>query len=157
MYNSLVKYTFVRSVSIFALSSVGILYGLGEAFAAPVAPKAPTTQKTAPLPSTTLVDQKEIQKKKSIEEVNTLIIDSYRTRLDRVLDTLYANIRLASRGNIDLQIESLTQVQADLDEKLDLLNNSEMSDNRKKILLGVYFYLKSNIEEEVSRLKGGEK
>ena len=70
---------------------------------------------------------------------------------------LYTNIRIAARGNIDIQIDSLSQVQSDLDDKLDSINASEMSENRKKILLGVHFYLKSNIEEEIERLKGEKK
>ena len=51
---------------------------------------AVTPQKISTSQSTTTAQQR------SVEEVNSLIIDSYRSRLDRVLSDLYANIELAS-------------------------------------------------------------
>ena len=131
---------------------LGGIYGVGSVSAA-----TPAIRSTQPQKSIPTVTAEQSQKKKTMEEVNTLIIDSYRTRLDRVLEMLYTNIRIAARGNIDIQIDSLSQVQSDLDDKLDSINASEMSENRKKILLGVHFYLKSNIEEEIERLKGEKK
>ena len=51
---------------------------------------AVSVQKITPQQSVPTAQQR------SVEEVNSLIIDSYRSRLDRVLSDLYANIELAS-------------------------------------------------------------
>lgn len=47
----------------------------------------------------------------------------------------------------------LTKVRSDLDDKLDALADADVTENRKKILLGVYFYLKSSIEAQIKDLK----
>jgi hypothetical protein len=54
-----------------------------------------------------------------VEEVNSLIIGSYKSRLDRVLDDLYFNIEEASKGSVTFQIAALQKVRDDLDEGLD--------------------------------------
>ena len=81
-----------------------------------------------------------------MEEVNSLIIGSYKSRLDRVLDDLYNNIEEASKGSVIVEITALKKVRNDLDDRLDNLSEESISPNRRKILTGVYFYLKSNIE-----------
>ena len=109
---------------------------------------ATAPQKTvAPAPNTTA-------QQRSVEEVNSLIIDSYRSRLDRVLDELYANIEIAAQGDDKISIRALTRVRDDLDDRLDALAEAKISSNRRKILTGVYFYLKSNIEEKMREMVG---
>ncbi len=94
------------------------------------------------------------EQKKAVEEVNTLIIDSYRARLDKVLEELYTNITTATKGNIKSQVNALIIVRDDLDVRLDTLAESNVTANRKKILTGVYFYLKTNIDERVREIQG---
>ena len=53
-------------------------------------------------------------------------------------------------------MRALTRVRDDLDNRLDALEETNISSNRRKILTGVYFYLKTDIEEKI-RDKGAEK
>jgi hypothetical protein len=85
--------------------------------------------------------------------VNALIVDSYKTLLDKVLEQLYANVAEASRGDKSVQIRALTRVRDDLDKQLDGLEDENITPNRKKILQGVYFYLKSNVELKIQSLQ----
>lgn len=100
---------------------------------------------------------KTVEKRRAIEDVNALIIDSYRVQLDRILKELYENIRIATKGNADAQIKILDSVRSDLDNRLDTLSAGNVSGNRKKILMGVYFYLKSRIEARMEELKSTDK
>jgi hypothetical protein len=94
-----------------------------------------------------------LEQKRAVEEVNTLIIDSYRARLDQVLEELYANIAKASKGNRAAQVKALIIVRDDLDARLDAISEANVTANRKKILMGVYFYLKTNIDEKVRQIQ----
>lgn len=93
------------------------------------------------------------EQKQAVEEVNALIVDSYKTLLDKVLDQLYLNIHEASKGDKGVQIRALSKVRDDLDKKLDGLEDENITPNRKKILQGVYFYLKSNVELKIQGLQ----
>ena len=93
------------------------------------------------------------EQKQAVEEVNALIVDSYKTLLDKVLDQLYLNINEASKGDKSVQIRALSKVRDDLDKKLDGLEDENITPNRKKILQGVYFYLKSNVELKIQGLQ----
>jgi hypothetical protein len=120
------------------LSSIWALFLSSTAFAAPNTSTPSVTSNNAA-----------IEKQKAVEEVNSLIIGSYKSRLDRVLDDLYSNIEEASKGSVTFQITALQKVRDDLDEGLDSLSEESISPNRRKILTGVYFYLKSNIEGRI--------
>ena len=89
----------------------------------------------------------------AVEEVNALIVDSYKTLLDKVLDQLYTNISQASAGDKNVQIRALSKVRDNLDKQLDKLEDGTITPNRKKILQGVYFYLKSNVEQKIIKLQ----
>jgi len=93
------------------------------------------------------------EQKEAVEEVNALIVDSYKALLDKVLDQLYANVAEASRGDRSVQVRALTKVRDDLDKQLDGLEDENITPNRKKILQGVYFYLKSNVEQKIQTLQ----
>ena len=120
------------------LSSIWAFFLASTAFAAPSTPAPSVASSNAA-----------IEKQKAVEEVNSLIIGSYKSRLDRVLDDLYTNIEEASKGSVTFQITALQKVRDDLDEGLDGLSEESISPNRRKILTGVYFYLKSNIEGRI--------
>lgn len=94
------------------------------------------------------------EQKAAVEEVNALILDSYKTMLDKVLNQLYTNIAEASKGNVSVQIKALSKVRDDLDKQLDRLEEEKITPNRKKILQAVYFYLKTNVEEKMRELRG---
>ncbi len=93
------------------------------------------------------------EKKDAMEEVNALIVDSYKALLDKILGQLYANIAEASKGDRSVQILTLSKVRDNLDQKLDALDEQNITPNRKKILQGVYFYLKSNVELRIQSLQ----
>jgi hypothetical protein len=93
------------------------------------------------------------QKKEAVEEVNALIVDSYKALLDKILNQLYANIAEASRGNRSAQIDTLSKVRDNLVQKLDALEEQNITPNRKKILQGIYFYLKSSVESRIQGLQ----
>jgi hypothetical protein len=90
---------------------------------------------------------------KASEDLNTIIVDSYTARLDKVLQQLYINIDSASKWNKYLQIRALEKVRNDLDERLDIIAESKLSTNRKKILVGVYLYLKTDIELRIKNIE----
>ena len=137
-----------KFLSLLVLS--GILLFPGNGFAAPAKPiTLPGPRETiGPSPVTAL------EKRRAIEDINALIIDSYRTRFDKILVELYKSIAISTKDDIAAQIQILTKVRSDLDDKLDALSDASVSENRKQILLGVYFYLKSEIEMKIRELQG---
>jgi hypothetical protein len=106
----------------------------------------PSSFASSRVADTKTVNTSTAEQQRAVEEVNSLIIGSYKSRLDRVLDDLYNNIEVASKGSVTFQVSALQKVRDDLDERLDSLSEESVSPNRRKILTGVYFYLKSNIE-----------
>jgi hypothetical protein len=125
-------------LQIVILSSIWVFFLASSTFAATNTPTSSAASSNAT-----------VEQQKAVEEVNSLIIGSYKSRLDRVLDDLYFNIEEASKGSVTFQIAALQKVRDDLDEGLDWLSEESISPNRRKILTGVYFYLKSNIEGRI--------
>jgi hypothetical protein len=99
------------------------------------------------------LDIKNQEQQQAVEEVNMLILDSYKTLLDKILDQLFINIAEASKGDKGIQVRALSKVRDNLDQKLDSLDEESITPNRKKILQGVYFYLKSNVEIKIQDLQ----
>lgn len=91
---------FISAVLVFA----ALAFFAPSAFAA-VKPTARVQKPVAATVETKQVDTPEAsEKKRAIEDVNTLIIDSYRNRLDKTLVELYDNIRIATKGDESAQI-----------------------------------------------------
>lgn len=149
-----------------SLGSVIVFMGIALAtpistYAASPANQSKTTRYAASIQSGTSENSQKQQlalkaqeQKQAVEEVNALILDSYKTMLDKVLNQLYANIAEASKGNVSVQVKALSKVRDDLDKQLDRLEEEKITPNRKKILQAVYFYLKTNVEEKMRELQG---
>lgn len=95
------------------------------------------------------------EKQKAIDDVNAFLIESYKIKLDKLLDDVYRSVRVASKDDPALQTLLLKRVLSEIGAKMDSISDRDISPNRKKILLAVFSYLRSDIESKIRAL--GEK
>ncbi|MFB0964820.1 MAG: hypothetical protein QMC36_03900 [Patescibacteria group bacterium] len=99
--------------------------------------------------------EKEREKQKAIDDVNAFLIESYKIKLDKLLDDVYRSVRVAAKDDPALQTLLLKRVLVEIEAKMDSIAARTISPNRKKILLAVFSYLKSDVESKIRSL--GEK
>ena len=99
--------------------------------------------------------EKEREKQKAMDDVNAFLIESYKIKLDKLLDDVYRSVRVAAKDDPALQTLLLKRVLAEIEAKMDSIAARPISPNRKKILLAVFSYLKSDVESKIRSL--GEK
>lgn len=99
--------------------------------------------------------EKEREKQKAIDDVNAFLIESYKIKLDKLLDDVYRSVRVAAKDDPALQTLLLKRVLAEIEAKIDSIAARPISPNRKKILLAVFSYLRSDVESKIRSL--GEK
>ena len=91
----------------------------------------------------------ELDREKTIHDMNEFIIESYKLRMDKILSDLNDNIK---RFPPDTQVRILRQVSLSVNEKLKLLESRDVSPNRKEILTAILTYIETRIDESVNRI-----
>jgi len=96
--------------------------------------------------------EKEREKQKAMDDVNAFLIESYKIKLDKLLDDVYRSVRVAAKDDPALQTLLLKRVLAEIEAKMDSIAARPISPNRKKILLAVFSYLKSDVQSKIRSL-----
>ena len=96
----------------------------------------------------------EKEKQKAIDDVNAFLIESYKIKLDKLLDDVYRSVRTAAKDDPALQSMLLKRVLAEINAKMDSIAGRNITPNRKKILLSVFSYLKKDIEAKIASFDG---
>lgn len=153
-------------LSVFALSCLLQAFAVGEAFADTGKDSKAGTGKNEEIRTSAESDagseapedesdEKVREKQKAIDDVNAFLIESYKIKLDKLLDDVYRSVRVASKDDPALQTLLLKRVLSEINAKMDSISDRGITPNRKKILLAVFSYLKSDIESKIRAL--GEK
>ncbi|MDQ1344212.1 MAG: hypothetical protein QG650_932 [Patescibacteria group bacterium] len=155
-------------VSLFAFFGLLSAFSVGEVFADAGTGSVKTeTGKTAATPKTEAAEdsgepedseedvyEREREKQKAIDDVNAFLIESYKIKLDKLLDEVYRSVRVASKDDPALQTLLLRRVLSEIEAKMQSISERNITPNRKKILIAVFSYLKSDIESKIRALGG---
>ncbi|MDD2487523.1 MAG: hypothetical protein PHS92_04080 [Candidatus Gracilibacteria bacterium] len=98
-----------------------------------------------------LTDDKENKDKlKIIKNLNTILVDSYKTKLDQILDILKDNIKDESKEN---QIKTFSNILIPINLKIKTIETKkEIGVNRKEVLIEVLKHIKKNLEADIKEL-----
>lgn len=95
----------------------------------------------------------EKEKQKAMDDVNAFLIESYKIKLDKLLDEVYRSVRVAAKDDPALQTLLLKRVLAEIENKMDSIAVRKISPNRKKILLAVFSYLRIGVQSKIKSLE----
>lgn len=95
----------------------------------------------------------EKEKQKAMDDVNAFLIESYKIKLDKLLDEVYRSVRMAAKDDPALQTLLLKRVLGEIENKMDSIAVRKISPNRKKILLAVFAYLRSDVQAKIKSLE----
>jgi len=97
-----------------------------------------------------IVQQKE--RKKTIDNINTFLIESYKIKIDKIFSNLSISLERATQNDPVLQIQFLKKMRSDIGTKMNALDSHNVSVNRKKILGAVFSYIQKNIDDSINNL-----
>lgn len=115
-----------------------------------IIPDSPEGASTGALAPSTDVEK---EKQKAMDDVNAFLIESYKIKLDKLLDEVYRSVRVAAKDDPALQALLLRRVLVEIENKMDSIAVRKISPNRKKILLSVFAYLRSDVKEKIKSLE----
>ena len=95
---------------------------------------------------------KESEREKTINDINTFLIESYKIKIDRILANLNLSIERVTNNDPEAQMKLLEKIRGDVSMKIQTINSRNISKNRKKILSSVFSYIQENLDANISRL-----
>lgn len=94
--------------------------------------------------------EKNQEKAKLVKNLNTLLVETYKIKLDQILDNLKENIK---NNSVENQIKALTMVLIPVNSKLKIIESkNDITPNRKEILILVLKHIKNNLDNEINNL-----
>lgn len=105
-------------------------------------------------PSEREIENKKKDREKTINDINTFLIETYKLKIDRILANLNTSIERVTNNDPVAQAKLLEKIRGDIDAKIQIINSRDISENRKKILSSVFAYIQENLEASISRLAG---
>ena len=89
-------------------------------------------------------------KLKVIKNLNAILVGSYKTKLDQILDVLKDNIKDETKEN---QIKTFSTILIPINSKIKTIETKkELWANRKEVLLEVLKHIKNNLEVDIKDL-----
>jgi len=96
--------------------------------------------------------EKQKEREKTINDINTFLIESYKIKIDKILIDLNTSIVRATKNDPVAQVQLLQKIQTDIRSKVLILESRRISENRKKILSAVFSYIQSNIDDSIKKI-----
>lgn len=112
--------------------------------------KAETTEETSSVKQETEEQKKD--KEKTINDINTFLIESYKIKIDKILANLNMSLERVTNNNPVAQSKLLEKIRGDISTKIQIINSRNISENRKKILSSVFSYIQENLNTKISHL-----
>ena len=115
--------------------------------------------KTSVLPETSASGSEEetpqimAERQKTYDTMNTLLIQSYKTKLDKILSDVYVSVENVAKEDPAPHAAILEKIAEEIDKKMESMEKQGISPNRKKILVSIFTYLKSDILMKAEDLK----
>ncbi len=91
-------------------------------------------------------------KEKTINDINTFLIESYKMKIDKILENLNINLERVTNNDPIAQGKLLEKIRNDVSQKIQVMNSRTISENRKKILSSVFSYIQENLDAKISKL-----
>ncbi|MDP2103624.1 MAG: hypothetical protein Q8K26_01735, partial [Candidatus Gracilibacteria bacterium] len=98
------------------------------------------------------VQEQQKEKAKTINNINTFLIESYKIKIDKIFSNLTISLEKVTRNDPVVQIKLLKKMRSDIGAKMTILDSHDISVNRKKILSAVFNYIQKNIDDSISNL-----
>ncbi len=97
--------------------------------------------------------EKEAEKQKLTKNLNYLLIEAYKGKVDRIFGNLAENIK---RYPPEVQLRILQQVGDSVGAKIEVIDEkwNAISTNRKEILIQVLTYIHSLVQEKIAKVNG---
>lgn len=116
-------------------------------------------QKIEPKVETTPVVKQETEtekkgKEKTINDINTFLIESYKIKIDKILANLNLSIERITNNDLLAQVQLLGKIRNDISIKIQTMNSRDVSENRRKILSSIFSYIQANLDAKISQLVG---
>lgn len=105
-------------------------------------------------PSEREMEDKKKDREKTINDINTFLIETYKLKIDRILANLNTSIERVTNNDPVAQAKLLEKIRNDISAKIQIINSRDISENRKKILSSVFAYIQENLDADISRLSG---
>lgn len=93
-------------------------------------------------------------KEKTMNDINTFLIESYKIKIDKILINLNLSIERVTNNDPVAQAQLLEKIQSAISLKIQTMNTREISENRKKVLSSVFSYIQTNLDAKISQLVG---
>lgn len=100
------------------------------------------------------MEEKKKEREKTINDINTFLIESYKLKIDRILANLNLSIERVTNNNPVAQAKLLEKIRGDVNTKIQIINSRNISENRRKILFSVFSYIQENLDNKISHLIG---
>ncbi len=97
-------------------------------------------------------EEEKKDKEKTINDINTFLIESYKIKIDRILMNLNLSLERITNNDPIAQAKLLDKIRVDINTKIQVINSRNLSENRKKILSSVFSYIQENLEAKISKL-----
>ncbi|OIO76590.1 hypothetical protein AUJ87_02420 [Candidatus Gracilibacteria bacterium CG1_02_38_174] len=91
-------------------------------------------------------------KEKTINDINTFLIESYKLKIDRILANLNISIERITNNDTTAQARLLEKIRGDVSSKIEVINSRSISENRKKILSSIFSYIQENLDAKILKL-----
>lgn len=99
-------------------------------------------------------DERKKEREKTINDINTFLIETYKLKIDRILANLNTSLERVTNNDPVAQAKLLEKIRGDIDAKMQIINSRNISENRKKILSSVFSYIQESLDANISRLVG---
>ncbi|MFA6090949.1 MAG: hypothetical protein WC774_04200 [Candidatus Gracilibacteria bacterium] len=93
-------------------------------------------------------------KEKTINDINTFLIESYKIKIDKILANLNLSIERITHNDPVAQAQLLGKIRGDISIKIQTINSRNISENRRKILSSIFTYIQANLDAKISQLVG---
>lgn len=100
------------------------------------------------------IEDKKKEREKTINDINTFLIESYKLKIDRILANLNISLERVTNNNPVAQTKLLEKIRGDINTKIQVINTHSISENRKKILSSIFSYIQENLDAKISKLVG---
>lgn len=97
-------------------------------------------------------DEEKKDREKTINDINTFLIESYKLKIDRILTNLNLSIERVTNNDPVAQAKLLEKIRGDISTKVQVINSRNISSNRKKILSSIFSYIQENLDAKISHL-----
>lgn len=138
------------AVVLLSLFSVQGVFANGNAVGRGMVSETETETGQAISHEETIIQEKE--REKTINNINTFLIESYKIKIDKIFSNLSISLEKATQNDPALQIQFLKKMRGDIGTKMNALDSHDISVNRKKILGAVFSYIQKNIDDSISNL-----